>query len=71
VPANTYAVFKTTLPTIGQTFGTIYNTWFPTSGYKQAAGPNFERYRETFNPDDPAPKLEIYIPVEKGVAAEK
>ena len=68
VPANTYAVFEATLPTIGQAFDAIYTTWLPTSGYQQAAGPYFERYGETFNPDDPAPKLEIYIPVEKKVS---
>jgi AraC family transcriptional regulator len=65
VPANTYAVFEATLPTLGQTFGYIYNTWLPTSGYQQVPGPYFERYGETFNPDDPAAKLSIYIPVEK------
>jgi AraC family transcriptional regulator len=65
VPTNTYAVFEATLPTIGDTFGYIYNTWLPTSGYQQAAGPYFERYGETFNPDDPNSKLSIYIPVEK------
>ena len=63
VPANTYAVFETTLPTIGDTFGYIYNTWLPASGYRQAAGPYFERYGDTFSPDNPS--LSIYIPVVK------
>ena len=63
VPANTYAVFETTLPTIGDTFGYIYNTWLPASGYRQAAGPYFERYGETFSPDNPI--LSIYIPIAK------
>lgn len=63
VPANTYAVFETTLPTIGDTFGYIYNTWFPTSGYRPAAGAYFERYGETFSPSNPS--LSIYIPVVK------
>ena len=63
VPANTYAVFDTTLATIGQTFDDIFGKWLPTSGYQQAAGPYFERYPETFSPDTPA--LEIYIPVKK------
>lgn len=63
VPANTYAVFATTLSTIGETFGYIFNTWLPTSGYQPAAGPYFERYPETFSPDHP--ELSIYIPVEK------
>jgi AraC family transcriptional regulator len=63
VPANTYAVFETTLPKIGETFDSIYNTWLPTSGYQQADGPYFERYGEDFSPDHPA--ISIYIPVEK------
>jgi PhnB protein len=64
-PANTYAVFETTLPTIGHTFDYIYNTWLPTSDYQQAPGPYFERYGATFNPGDPTSKLSIYIPVKK------
>lgn len=65
VPASTYAVFETTLPATGDTFGYIYNTWLPTSGYQQLAAPYFERYGETFEPDDPASTLSIYIPVVK------
>ena len=65
VSANTYAVFEATLPTMGQTFDYIYNTWLPASGYKQAAGTYFERYGETFNPEDWNSILEVYIPVEK------
>jgi len=63
VPANTYAVFEARLATIGETFDYIYNSWLPTSGYQQAAGPYFERYGGTFSPADP--RLSIYIPVEK------
>ena len=65
VPANTYAVFETTLPTIGKTFDFIYNSWLPTAGYHQAAAPYFERYGETFEPDDSTSTFSIYIPVEK------
>jgi AraC family transcriptional regulator len=65
VPANTYAVFETTLVGIGDTFGYIYNVWLPGSGYQQAAAPYFERYPATFTPDDPASTFSIYIPVEK------
>lgn len=66
VPTNTYAVFETTLAKIGETFDAIYSNWLPTSGYQQAPGPYFERYGETFNPDDPTTaKLDIYIPVEE------
>lgn len=63
VPANTYAVFATTLPKIGETFGHIFNQWLPNSGYRQTADPYFERYGEEFSPDNP--KVDIYIPVEK------
>lgn len=65
VPANTYAVFETTLPSLGQTWDAIHNRWLPSSGYRQAAAPYFERYSETFSPDDPASTLSIYIPIEE------
>lgn len=64
VPASTYAVFQTTLATIGETFGYIYGVWFPATGVQQAAGLSFERYGESFNPDDPkSAQFDIYIPV--------
>ena len=63
LPANTYAVFESTLATIGDTFGYIYNTWLPTSGYRPASSPYFERYGETFSPENPS--LSIYIPIVK------
>jgi AraC family transcriptional regulator len=63
LPANTYAVFPATLHTIGETFGYIFNTWLPTANHQLAAGPYFERYPETFGPDNDA--LAIYIPVTK------
>ncbi len=62
VPENTNAVFETTLATIGDTFGYIYNTWLTGSGYRHAAAPYFERYGENFSPENPA--LTIYIPIE-------
>lgn len=65
VPANTYAVFTTPLPTLGQVWGYIYDTWLPASGYRQGAGPYFERYGEQFSPEDPTSTFDIYIPVEK------
>ena len=63
VPANTYAVIETTLPGIGEAFDYIYNTWLPSSGYRQVEAPYFECYGEAFSPDNPV--LEIYIPVKK------
>ncbi|CAN5533466.1 hypothetical protein BH10CHL1_BH10CHL1_35680 [soil metagenome] len=65
VPTNSYARFETTLATIGQTFGYIYNDWLPTSGYQHATAPYFECYGETFDPADPTSKFSIYIPVQK------
>lgn len=65
VPANTYAVFATTLPRLVQVMEQIYNSWLPTSSYRHGAGPYFERYDEHFNPEDPASTFEIYIPVAK------
>ncbi len=63
VPANTYVVFETSIPKIGETFDHIFSTWLPTSGYQQVAGPYFERYGEDFSPNNPV--LTVYIPVEK------
>jgi AraC family transcriptional regulator len=63
VPANTYAVFEATLPTLAETFDHIYNKWLPDSGCQQAIGPYFERYDANFSPDNPV--LSIYIPVVK------
>lgn len=62
--ANTYAVFQATLSDIGETFDYIYNVWLPATGTRQAAGPTFERYGESFNPHDPKlAQFEVYIPV--------
>lgn len=65
IDAHTYAVFEATLSTIGETFGYIYNRWLPDSGYQPVRDFCFERYPETFNPDDPNSKMAIYIPVVK------
>lgn len=65
IPANTYAVFETTLPAIGHTFAYIYDTWLRTASYQQVAAPYFECYGATFDAGDPSSKLSIYIPVEK------
>ncbi|MCB0164155.1 MAG: AraC family transcriptional regulator [Anaerolineae bacterium] len=65
VPANTYAVFEATLPTITEVFDHIYGSWLPTSIYHQAPGPHLEHYGKTFNPNDPTSLLSIYIPVKK------
>jgi len=65
IPAADYGVFETTLPAMGATMEKIYSEWLPASSYRQAPGPSFERYGESFNPQNPASVLSIYIPVTK------
>ena len=45
IPAQTYAVFETTLPQIGVVFETIYQSWLPASDVERADGPEFELRR--------------------------
>lgn len=63
VPAQTYAVFPCTLPTLRDVFDQIYGVWLPASGYARTAGPELELYDEAFDPRDPASVFEVYIPV--------
>jgi AraC family transcriptional regulator len=65
IPAQTYAVFSCTLPTIGSTLEHIHGTWFPASGYRQADGPAIELYDEDFDPENPDSLMYLYIPVEQ------
>lgn len=48
VSSQKYAVFKCTLPTLGQTYGYIMEQWQPNSGYQRGDGPDFELYDEEF-----------------------
>lgn len=63
VPAQKYAVFPATLPTLMEVFGYINENWFPRSGYSRTGGPEFELYGEEFNPQDSNSVLYLYIPV--------
>jgi AraC family transcriptional regulator len=63
IPAQTYAVYPCALPQIGEGWQTIYQQWLPASGYRRAAGPEFELYDEQFNPQDPASVLYICVPI--------
>jgi AraC family transcriptional regulator len=63
IPAQTYAVFPSTLPQIGETWTTVYQQWLPQSGYQRGTGPEFELYDEKFNPQDPAAVLYICVPI--------
>ncbi len=63
VPAQTYAVFPCTIPTLRPVFDQIYGVWLPSSGYARTAGPELELYDETFDPREPASEFDVYIPV--------
>ena len=65
VPAQTYAVFSCTLPTIGRTLDHIFKTWLPASDYQHADGPALELYDDEFDPNNPASLMYIYIPIEE------
>lgn len=63
VPRGRYAIFRTTLPRIGETFTQAYQTWLPQSGYQPTGGPELELYDEAFDPQDPDSEFDLYIPV--------
>jgi AraC family transcriptional regulator len=64
IPAQTYAVFECTLPTLMDALDRAYSVWLPQSGYKRAAGPEFEFYGQDFSPQNPDSPMTIYIPIE-------
>ena len=63
IPAQTYAVFETTLPQIGAAYEYIYGPWMAEAAYVRTEGPELEVYGSEFNPQDPASKMHIYVPV--------
>jgi AraC family transcriptional regulator len=63
IPAQTYAVFACTLPTLMRTFQFAYDEWLPVAGYARAVGPEFELYGPSFNPGDPRSPMQICIPI--------
>jgi AraC family transcriptional regulator len=63
VPAQTYAVFPCTLPTLMDTFREIYDVWFSHSGRERGDGPEFELYGEEFDPTDAHSRMYIYVPL--------
>lgn len=64
IPANTYAVFPTTLPDINETFASI-ETQLADSGLERVYAPELELYDETFDNQDPTSLLYIYVPVKE------
>jgi predicted transcriptional regulator YdeE len=64
LPAQKYAIFTTTMAGIHDTYMFIYEEWLPKAGYNRAGGPDFELYDTSFNPEDPASQLYVYIPID-------
>jgi AraC family transcriptional regulator len=64
IPAQTYAVFECTLPTLMETFREINEVWFPNSTVRRASGPEFELYDERFDPSNGKFVMSICIPVQ-------
>jgi predicted transcriptional regulator YdeE len=65
IPAQTYAVFPCTLPTIRKAYSQAYQNWLPNSEYARASGPEFEFYDEFFSPNNSEAVMYLYIPVVK------
>lgn len=63
IPAQTYAVFACTLPTLMETMHEIYEQWLPQSDYERSEGPEFEFYGQEFDANDPDSGMELWIPV--------
>lgn len=64
IPANTYAIFATTLPHINDTYASIESR-LADSGLERKHAPEFELYDETFAADDPESLFYIYVPVKE------
>ncbi len=67
IPEQRYAVFTHAehISTIRRTISTIWNNWLPSSGYKVADAPTFERYGETFDPVSGNGGFEIWVPIKE------
>jgi AraC family transcriptional regulator len=65
IPEQKYAVFthKDHVSSIRRTVNTIWNHWLPSSGYKMADSPTFERYDEKFDPATGNGGFEIWVPI--------
>ncbi len=64
VPAQKYAVFECTLPTLGETYKYIMEEWQPASGYERADAPDFEVYDDNWAMNDPAGSpMYVYWPI--------
>lgn len=60
-----YAVFIHRGPAVAapKTWGYIYNTWLPNSGYEVDTRENFELLPPDYDPRDPEAQEEVWIPI--------
>jgi AraC family transcriptional regulator len=65
LPAGTYAAFKYPFSGLTKGFGEIFNRLLPSSEFVLVAGPSFERYDESFDPNDASSMVEICLPVQR------
>ena len=63
VPAGDHAVFEFAFKDIASVCPFIFQTWLPTSGLMQAAGPLLERYGADFEPANPMSPMQVRLPV--------
>lgn len=65
IPAQDYAVFDCTLPTLMDTIQAVYREWLPPSDYVRAPGPEFELYDERWKPEAGRQAMSFCVPVTK------
>jgi len=65
IPEQRYGVFAHGghISTIRGVVNTIWNQWLPSSGFRAADAPSFERYGETFDPATGDGGFEIWVPI--------
>lgn len=65
IAAQRYAVFSHCdhIASIRDTWGTIWNTWLPSSGHEAVDGLCFERYGESFDPRTGTGGVELWVPI--------
>ena len=65
IAEHRYAVFahRGHVSGVRATFMAIFNNWLPTSGFRSADSPLFERYDEQFDPRTGMGGFEIWVPI--------
>jgi AraC family transcriptional regulator len=65
VPAGEWASFHYPLSRLCEGFGEIFSKLLPGSDWEPVPGPYFERYDESFCPDEPASRVQVCLPVRR------